>query len=141
MDGLQKSCEPLAQGTVAEKIQRLMLVIEYILYSSDDASNITRCMKVIQQLAKWRKSLRNKIWQCKTEFQIPSRAEVGSSNNSDSFLESDKIARQHCSWMTALQLDGTNCTPQQHKLILAYVAAKIIFRNAQSPGVVQYMTI
>ena len=38
-------------------------------------------------------------------------------------------------------LQGTSCIPQQHKLIIAYVAANIIYNNAQRPGVVQHMTI
>ena len=136
VDGLQKGFEPLAPGTVGEKIRKLLLVIEYILYLSDDASNITRCTKVMQQLGKWRKSLRKEIRQRKTELRIRSRAEVGSSNNPDAFLESGKIVRD-----VEAALDGTTCTPQQHKLILAYVAAHIIYRNAQRPGVVQHMTI
>ena len=91
---------------------------------------------MIQQLGKWHKSLRKEIRQQKTELQIRSRAEVGSSNNPDRFLESGKIVRG-----IEAALDGITCILQQHKLILAYVAAKIIYKNTQRPGVVQHMTI
>ena len=33
------------------------------------------------------------------------------------------------------------CSPQQYKLLLAYMSAHLIYPNAQRPGVVQYMTI
>ena len=136
VDSLQKGPEPLTAGTVAEKIRQLKLAIEYIIYLSKDESRILKCTKVLHQLSHWRKSLRNEIKQHKAEVIITSRAEVGSASNPKQFLKSVKVQED-----IQEAFDSTTCTSQQHKLILAYVPANIIFTNAQRPGVVQHMSI
>ena len=133
---LQKGPEPLTAGTVAEKIRQLKLAIEYIIYLSEDESRILKCTKVLHQLSQWQKSLRNEIKQHKAEVRIRSRAEVGSATNPKQFLKGVKVQED-----IQEAFDNTTCTSQQHKLILAYVAANIIFTNAQRPGVVQHMSI
>ena len=77
-------------------------------------------------------SLKLNIMQHKAEVRIRSQAEVGSVSNPKQFLESVKMQED-----IKEAFENTTCTSQQHKLILAYVAANIIFTNVQRPGVVQ----
>ena len=92
---------------------------------------------MLHQLTQWRKSLRKEIKQRKAEVRIRSRAEVGSASDPKPFLNSVKVQQD----IQEAFDSTTTCTSQQHKLILAYVAANIIFTNAQRPGVVQHMSV
>jgi len=136
VDRLQQGPEQLTASTIAEKIRRLKLCVEYVAFLNEDNKRIQRCTRVLMHLTKLRTPLRKEIQQRKGELRIRSRAEVGSASNPKSFLNSPKIKED-----IRLALDTTNCNTKQHKLILAYIAANIIYFNAQRPGVVQNMTI
>ena len=136
VDALQKGSKPLTAGTVAEEIRQLKLAIEYIIYLSKNESTILKCTKVLHQPSQWWKSLRNEIKQRKAEVRIRSRGEVRSASNPKQFLKSVKVQED-----IQEAFDSTTWTSQQHKLILAYVVANIIFTNAHRPGVVQHMSV
>ena len=91
---------------------------------------------MLHQPSQWWKSLRNEIKQHKAEVRIRSRGEVRSASNPKQFLKSVKVQED-----IQEAFDSTTWTSQQHKLILAYVVANIIFTNAQRPGVVQHMSV
>jgi len=56
------------------------------------------------------------------------------------FLQNTQLQQEVCEAMTKAK-NGIKISPFDHKLILGYLAAHILYTNAQRPGVVQYMTI
>ena len=133
VDHLQERSS-LTVGTIAEKIRRLKLCVEYAMFLHEDERTVQRCTRVLQQLTKWRCSLHKEIRQRKGETRVKSKAEVA-----QSFLNSLKVQEQV---KQALQSSiVSSCSPQQFKFILAYVSAHMIYRNAQRTGVVQYMNM
>ena len=84
VDHLQERSS-LTVGTIAEKIRRLNWCVEYVVFLHKDERIIQRCTRVLQQLTKWRCSLR-KIRQQKWETRVKSKAEVA-----QSFLNSLKV--------------------------------------------------
>ena len=136
-NNLQKGREPLTAGTVSEKIRRLRLGVEYIDHLHDKNETTLKCTRILQHMGKWRRSLRKEIQHRKAEMRIRSKSEVGSATSPEGFLSSEKIKEDI---KKALE-NSDNISPMQHKVIVAYIAANIIYKNAQRPGVVQHMQI
>ena len=132
IDNLQKRLDLTAE-MISEKIRRLKLCVEYTMLHHEDDTITQRCTWVLQQLSKWRSSLCREIKQRKGEIRVKSK--VRSATNPEGFLQSLKIQEVK----QTLQGSIGSCTPKEYKLILAYISAHIIYRNAQRPGMVQYM--
>ena len=132
IDCLEKK-SGLTVGTIAEKIRRLKLCVEYTMLLHDEDTITQRCTRVLQQLSKWRSSLRRDIKQRKGEIRIKSKAEVGSATSPEGFLQSLKVRED-----VEQALQGS-IGSKEYKLILAYISAHLIYHNAQRPGVVEYM--
>ena len=109
------------------------------MFQYEDEATTQRCTRTLQQLSKWRSSLCKEIRQRKTEVRIQSKAAVGLASNPQAFLESPQVRLEV---KKALEAAITSvCTPQQHRLLLSFMSASIVYPNAQRPGVIQYMTI
>ena len=135
---LQKGTEPLTAGTISEKIRRLRLCIEYVDHLHNNNNETTlQCSRVVQTLKKWRQSLRKEIQKRKTEIRIRSKSQVGSATSPEGFMSSTRISQD----IFQMLQNCENLCPQEHKTILAYIAAHIIYKNAQRPGVVQHMEV
>jgi len=63
------------------------------------------------------------------------------SEESATMLLDSKLLQQKVNEAIIKAKERTNFTPKDHKLVLGYLAAQLIYTNAQRSGVVQYMTI
>ena len=68
-------------------------------------------------------SLRKEIQKRKTEMQIRSKTQVGSATSPEGFMSSTRILQD----IIHMLENSKNVSQQEHKLILAYIAAHIIY--------------
>ena len=63
-------------------------------------------------------------------MRIRSKSQVGSATSPEGFMSSTRILQDIIHTFE----NSENVSPQEHKLILAYIAAYSICKNAQTPG-------
>ena len=85
--------------------------------------------KSYTELEEMEESLRKETPQKKAKMYIKSRPEVDDATSPEGFMQSTMI-KNH---VINTSDNNENISPHQHKLIIGYKAADIIYRNAQRP--------
>lgn len=141
-----KTCQDerqLAPTTIAEKLRRLELAVEYTQDKEDPQKEndafFIRCNRIKQELSKWRRSLSKDIAMQRAKHAMKSEIDVQVADDPLDFTQNSHVIAQV---NEMLELGTTtSITTREYNMILAYLAASIIFENAQRPGVVQQMTV
>ena len=130
-------------STVSEKLRRLRQAIEYTEAKENNTKVnqelFSRCQLITRLLIKWGKSLHKDIAKQRRKQDIISQQQVRVAHNPNDFLESPAIiasVRQIIS-----KAESSDITSFDHLTVITFLAAHVIFSNAQRPGVVQYMTV
>ena len=130
-------------STVSEKLRRLRQAIEYTEAKENslkvNPKLFSRCQLIAGLLTKWGKSLHKDIAKQRRKQNVISQQQVRAAHNPNEFLESPSInasVRQILS-----KAESSEITSFEHLTVITFLAANIIFNNAQRPGVAQYMTV
>ena len=130
-------------STVSEKLRILRQAIEYTEAKENNLKVnhklLSRCHLIAGLLTKWGKSLHKDIAKQRRKQNVISQQQVRAAHNPNEFLESPSInasVRQILS-----KAESSEITSFDHLTVITFLAANIIFTNAQRPGVVQYMTV
>lgn len=128
-----------APTTIAEKMRRLQLAIDYTIATENkDEKNdamFIRCQRIIKNLEKWRRSLSKDITKQRMKHAIVSEKEVKRANDPMEFCNSDVLQQKVSSILASSTI---NCA--DYNTIISYLAANLIYSNAQRPGIVKNMT-
>ena len=130
-------------STVSEKLRRLRQAIEYTEARENNLKVnqelFSRCQLISNLLVKWGKSLHKDIAKLRRKQNIISQQQVRVAHNPNEFLESPTI---NVSVREILaKAESSEITSFEHLTVITFLAANVIFSNAQRPGVVQYMTV
>ena len=104
-----------------------------------DQKLLSRCQLITSLLAKWGKSLHKEIAKQRRKQLTISEQQVKVAHNPSEFLESQAINASVKQFIT--KAESSEISSFEHLTIITFLAANIIFSNAQHPGVVQYMTL
>ena len=130
-------------STVSEKLRRLRQAIEFVEDRENslklDQKLLSRCQLITSLLAKWGKSLHKEIAKQRRKQLTISEQQVKVAHNPSEFLESQAINASVKQFIT--KAESSENSSFEHLTIIMFLAANIIFSNAQRPGVVQYMTL
>lgn len=129
-----------APTTVAEKLRRLQMAIEYTIAKENKEENndamFVRCQRIMKHLEKWRHSLSKDITKQRMRHFITSEKAVQQADDPMKFCNSQCIQQK-----VADILDSSTISNADYDIVISFLAANLIFLNAQRPGVVQNMTI
>ena len=130
-------------STVSEKLRRLRQAIEFVESRENslklDQKLLSRCQLITSILVKWGKSLHKDISKQRRKQQTISQQQVKAAHNPNEFLENPAIEASVQQIIT--KAESSEISSFDHLTVIAFLAANIIFSNAQRPGVVQYMTL
>lgn len=130
-----------APTTIAEKMRRLQLAIDYtIAMENKDEKNdkmFIRCQRIIKHLEKWRHSLSKDITKQRMKHAIMSEKEVQRANDPMAFCNSD-VLHQKVTTILASSISMVGC--DDYNTVISFLAANLIYANAQRPGIVKNMT-
>lgn len=128
-----------APTTVAEKIRRIQLAIEFTITIENKEENndamFVRCQRIIKHLEKWRHSLSKDITKQRMKHSLTSEKQVQKADNPMAFCSSP-ILQQRV--MDILSSSAVTCA--DYNIVISFLAANLIYPNAQRPGVVKNMT-
>lgn len=130
-------------STISEKLRRLRQAIEYTEARENsikiDQELFSRCQRITSQLVKWGKSLHKEISIQRKKQDMISQQQVRVAHSPNEFLQSPAIKTSVMQIIS--KAESSEITSFDHLTVITYLAANIIFPNAQRPGVVQYMTM
>ena len=96
----------------------------------------------MQELDTLNWSIRRDISIQRAEYALKSSTEFKNPDNPLDFLHNKEIKQEVERIMTkASKGDSEMISSQEHSMILAFLAASLIYSNVQRPGVVQHMRI
>ena len=128
-----------AATTVANKLRRMQQAIEYtIVTENKDETNdsmFVRCQRVIKHLEKWRQSLRQDIAKQRMKQHLISEKEVENANDPLLFCNSVTLHKRVTDALTFSQVGP------DYNIIISFLAANLIYPNAQRPGIVKNLTV
>ena len=129
-----------APTTVAEKLRRLQLAVDYTVAIENKEQNndamFVRCQRIIKHLEKWRHSLSKDITKQRMKHFITSEKEVKNAADPMEFCYSQVIQQR----VTEILTSSTICHAD-YNIVISFLAAHLIFPNAQRPGIVKNMTV
>lgn len=145
--------------TVTDKLRALRQAIEYVEYLQCDegcSQTSTKCKEVKERLKRWGKGLTKDIRKQRNKNSVKSSydvciyfiiltqfhvllTQVKTADSPQDFISSPAVAMKVKEVMETAK--GRPLIWQEISVVLAYLAANIIFLNGQRPGVVQRMTI
>jgi len=140
---LLQNTKQFTASTISEKLRRLRQAIEYTEVTENsitiDQGLIGRCQRVIGQLVRWGKSLHKEISKQRQRQDVISQQQVRVAHNPNEFLQNPAIKTSVMKIIS--KAEYMDITSFEHLTVIAFLAAHIIFSNAQRPGVVQFMTV
>ena len=128
-----------AATTIADKLRRMQQAIEYtIITENKDERNdamFVRCQRVIKHLEKWRHSLRKDIAKQRMKQYLISEKEVENANDPMQFCNSIMLHKNVTNALSSSHVSSNYST------IISFLAANLIYPNAQRPGIVRNLTV
>jgi len=128
-----------APSTIIDKLRNLRLFIEYL--STDSSQNIgKKCDLILKWLQKRAKTLRKDLKKQQMVNALRGEHEVDNATNPKDFWNNDKVKGDVNTILHKAECN-INITTTEHSTVLAYLAANLMYKNSQRPGVVENMTI
>ena len=127
-------------STIAEKFRRLRKAIDFIIYENlEDSKLAQRGLQYKELLNSWINSLSKQIKQQRHERGIMIDNEVAHTISPKEFLKSSKVKKK-------VSVSKENISRGLHetndmKLITAYAAAILLYKNGQRSGVIDNLTV
>ena len=116
------------------------MAIEYtIAVENKEETNdamFVRCQRIMKHLEKWRHSLSKDITKQRMKHFITSEKAVEKADDPMKFCNSQRLQQKVADILATPTFSNAD-----HDIVLSFLAANVIFPNAQRPGVVQNMTI
>lgn len=128
--------------TIAEKLRRLKMAIQFILHEldtncKDNVDVYLKGSRLIDLLTQWTKSLSKAIAVQRQQHGLKMSDKVTDTADPYEFLENTEVLRKVTIAKQNLQ---TSFHQADIQLITAYAAALILYKNAQRSGVIQNLT-
>ena len=131
----------LAASTIIDKLRNIQLIIDYIaeqnMYNSDV---IRKCDAIQKWVAKRAKAHRRGVRMQKHSNEMKDEQEVESASNPKEFFGDDNVKAKINKIFDKAEA-REKLTNIELLTILAYLAAKVMYKNGQRPGAIQNMTI
>ena len=132
----------LVPSTIIDKLRNLRLCIEYLStykLAIDSTTTSSKCEETIKWLQKRAKILRKDVRVQQFSNALKGENEVDNASNPKEFWSNTEVKREvHTILKKAETSDLTN---NEHLTVLSYLAAILMYKNSQRPGVVENMTI
>ena len=132
----------LAPSTIIDKLRNLQIFIEYLSTCTTTTSQVnigSKCETTIKWLQKRSKILRKDVKMQQFSNALRGEHEVDSASNPREFWSNANVKREIDAILKkAKTRDVTN---NDYLTVQAYLAAIIMYKNGQRPGVVENMTI
>ncbi|XP_065919567.1 uncharacterized protein [Dysidea avara] len=130
-----------AGTTVLERVGWLKAAVDYL--TEDNSDNIRlhlRVQEVHKTIARLKSTISKKTIreQRATQARL-SDAKIQTEESPKVFIESDEVVNAVNNAIRRAQT--TTLSSHDHKLVIGYLAANLIYDNGQRPGVIQYMEI
>ena len=129
-----------APTTVADKLRKIQLAVEYTIAIENKEENndamFVRCQRIIKHLEKWRHSLSKDITKQRMKHFIRSEKEVKKADDPIKFCNSPVIQQK----VTEILASKTCHVTADYNTVISFLAANLIYPNAQRPGVTKNMT-
>lgn len=133
----------LAPSTIIDKLRNLRLVIEYIISEENATMSNVELSRKCEETNKWiqkrAKNLRKDVRLQKFANAIKGEQAVDNADNPGDFF-SDPDVKGRVNEILDVAETRELCN-DEHRIVIAYLAAKIMYKNTQRPGVVENMTI
>ena len=116
------------------------MAIEYTIAVENKEENndamFVRCQRIMKHLEKWRHSLSKDITKQRMKHFITSEKAVEKADDPMKFCNSQRLQQKVADILATPTFSNAD-----HDIVLSFLAANVIFPNAQRPGMVQNMTI
>jgi len=112
-------------------------MVKYNAEETDDAMFI-RCERIIKHLDRWGHSLSKDITKQRMKHSMVSERQVKEADDPIKFCNSDSLKK---AVNDILNSGSSRILSEDHTLVISFLAANLIYPNAQRPGVVKNMKI
>ena len=133
----------LAPSTIIDKLRNLRLCIEYLStckLAIDSTTTSSKCEETIKWLQKRAKVLRKDVRMQQFSNAMKGENAVDNAGNPRDFWSNPDVKKEVYTILKKAET-GDHLTNNEHSTVLAYLAAILIYKNSQRPGVVENMTI
>ena len=132
----------LAPSTIIDKLRNLRLCIEYLSTSTTTSQvNISsKCEATLKWLKKRAKVLRKDVRVQQFSNAMKGENEIDNAGNPRDFWSNADVKKEVYTILKKAETSD-HLTNNEHLIVLAYLAAILIYKNSQRPGVVENMTI
>ena len=128
----------MAPSTIIDKLRNLRLFIEYL--ATHSSHNIgKKCDFTMKWLQKRAKTLRKDVRKQQMTNALCGEEEVDHATNPEDFWANNEVKGDVNNILQKAQ--SSNINSNEHLTVLAYLAAILMFKNSQRPGVVENMTM
>ena len=128
--------------TNAEKLRRIKMAIKFILHNNEMNQELyIKGSRTIDNLSQWIHSLSKQISIQRQQHGIKVIKEIPSTADPLKFLNNEEVFLRIRNTTNSLKTSYEDTDYKKIKLLIAYVAALIIYENCQRSGVVTNLTI
>ena len=131
----------LAPSTIVDKLRYIQLAIEYLQfkYTDSEIKNIKRCERAMKWLKQWVKHYSKRIREQRASSHLRGEETVEFAKDPATVYESLEVkSKVHSILQEATQSHIEN---SDFNIVLAYISAVLMFRNAQKPNTIANMTV